>query len=83
MDYSTLHIRISNPDKVIWEGDAQWLSSTNSVGPFDILPLHSNFITVVRDQPLRIKSLTGMVEYTFDLCILSTSRNLVKIYTNL
>lgn len=83
MNYNILHVRISNPDKILWEGEADWVSSVNSVGPFDILPLHSNFITVVRDQPVRIKTKTGIQEYSFDLCILYTNQNTVKIYTNL
>ena len=44
-----LNIQIINGDKVIYEGEATSLSSRNEKGRFDILPLHTNYISLIKD----------------------------------
>lgn len=51
----TVHVVMQNGETgVVWEGEATSVSSTNSQGPFDILPQHANFITIIKNQPLHI-----------------------------
>lgn len=82
MDTTPLKVRIHSPNNVIWEGEVEWLSSNNSQGPFDILPLHSNFITIIENQPIRMKTAEGIKEHIFPSAILYTYRNTIRIYTN-
>lgn len=77
-----LKVKIHSPQTVIWEGEAQWVSSVNSQGPFDILPMHSNFITIIQNQPIRIKTLEGITEHQFPSAILYTYKNSIRIYIN-
>ncbi|MBI2620959.1 hypothetical protein HYW61_01905 [candidate division WWE3 bacterium] len=53
-----LEINIRNRDKVYYEERAVFLSSKNKAGPFDILPQHANFITLL-SGPIRVKRETG------------------------
>lgn len=78
-----LHVRINSPDKVMWEGEAESMSSVNSEGPFDILPYHANFITVVEGKPIRIKTEKEIVEFTYQKAIVYIHSNTVSIYVNL
>ncbi len=78
-----LHVRINSPDKVIWEGEAESVSSINSQGPFDVLPYHANFITIVENKPLRIKTEKEKVEFTYQRAIIYIHSNTVSIYVNL
>ena len=80
---SLLYVKISTPEKVLWEGQAQWLSSMNSNGPFDILPLHANFVTIVEGNPIKIKTPTRTEEFTFSNSLLYIHENKVTVYTNL
>lgn len=44
---NALQVTVRNPDKVVFEGIAQAVSSRNEVGPFDVLPQHENFISLI------------------------------------
>jgi hypothetical protein len=102
---NTLTVKIISPTQTIYDGEAYSISSVNSLGKFDILPYHANFITLVQKVPiiLRVKkkdadqkavlgsevldALFGKnieeVKYQFDLAIIFTKDNLVKIYTQI
>lgn len=41
---------------VLFEGDVDAVSSVNGTGPFDVLPLHTNFISIITGAvELRLK----------------------------
>ena len=74
-DTSTMHLKIYSPYKVYFDGEALSISAESATGPFDILPKHHNFITllepcdaVVRtgrgDQTIRISG--GMMHVKAD-----------------
>lgn len=80
----TLLVRIVSPRGVIFEGQATSISSQNSVGAFDILPQHANFITIVENQPISvIKSDNTQEDFHFDLAIIYTRNNQVNVYTDI
>ena len=79
----SIHIKIVTPVEVLYEGDAQTLSSTNSVGRFDILPEHANFITMIENQPIDIKTTQGVKQFSFPLAIIMAAKNQVKVYTDI
>lgn len=44
---NVLQVEVRSPDKVLFKGEAQAISSRNEVGPFDVLPQHENFISII------------------------------------
>jgi F0F1-type ATP synthase epsilon subunit len=78
-----IHVRINSPEKIIWEGEATSLTSENSKGPFDILPLHTNFVSIIRDKEIRITSKGKVETFKFPVSVLSAHSNTVCIYTNM
>lgn len=44
-----LTVTIKNPERTEFEGQAAAVSSSNDSGPFDILPFHANFITLIKE----------------------------------
>jgi len=78
-----LSVKINSPDKIIWEGKAEYVSSVNSQGPFDILPFHANFITIIENKPIKIKSGPSLQQYTFPRAVIYAHKNSVLIYTNI
>lgn len=62
----SMHIKVHSPFRVYFDGPAHSISGSNETGPFDILPHHHNFITLLgagnlivrpveeRDQTIRI-----------------------------
>ncbi len=45
-----LHVIVQNPESTLFQGNAVAISSVNQKGPFDILPLHANFICMIKDS---------------------------------
>lgn len=79
-----LSVRIDSPEKTIWEGKAASVSGTNSQGPFDILPQHASFITIVEKTPLTVRTDNGeALKFSFDRCVIHTHKDAITIYTNI
>lgn len=78
-----LSVRISNPQRVIWEGEAEWISSENTQGAFDVLPMHANFITIITNKEIRVKTREKILTYTYPQSILYAHNNKVSVYTNI
>ena len=79
-----LSVRVSNPDAVLWLGEADSVSSHNSQGDFDILPQHANFITIIQNNPIIVQIRGGeKKEFHFDSAIIYTYRDSVQIFANI
>ena len=82
MTTSTLHVRVISPQQLLLDTEALSVSSKNLQGPFDILPLHANFITLVENSPILVRiPKQKPVIYKFPLSILLVRENKVDIYT--
>lgn len=81
--HNKLFISISSPEKIVWEGEADALSSENTKGTFDVLPGHANFITMVEKRPIVVHRVDGDKEFTFPTAILYVRSNNVTVYTDI
>lgn len=52
----TMHVKVYSPYKVYFDQTAQSISAVNATGPFDILPHHHNFITLLQPCDLIIRA---------------------------
>lgn len=78
-----LHVTVRNRMKVIFDDDAHSVSSKNATGVFDILPEHSNFISLIM-SPLTIRTMEGKKqEITFNNGLLKVRNNTVHCYIDL
>ena len=46
----TIYVTIISREKKVYEGEAKAVSSINEKGLFDILPEHTNFISVIKEK---------------------------------
>lgn len=53
----TMRIKVYSPIKTYFEDDGYSISGVNATGPFDILPRHHNFITLLTACELSISTL--------------------------
>ncbi len=49
MSSNLLTVTIKDPKSQIFNGEVLSITSTNKKGKFDVLPLHSNFISLIKD----------------------------------
>lgn len=55
----TMHIRVYSPFKIYFDEEGQSISGVNATGPFDILPKHHNFMTLLSPCELAIRNYRG------------------------
>lgn len=79
-----LEVFVINPDEMIWSGKAKSVSSENSAGPFDILPQHANFVTMIKNKPIVIRTDTDQkIEYSYKSAVISVEKDKVLIYSDI
>ncbi len=52
----TMHIKVHSPFRVYFDENAYSISGANATGPFDILPQHHNFMTLLTPGDLLIRT---------------------------
>lgn len=79
-----LQVVVATPDEKIWEGKAESVSSENSAGPFDILPQHANFVTMIKGKPILVRTLSeGEKTFTYKNAVITVSKDKVSIYNDI
>lgn len=73
-----MHLKVHSPFRVYFDKDAYSISAINATGPFDILPRHHNFMTILTpcdlvihapDNNLKIKISRGVMHVKADKVI--------------
>jgi F-type H+-transporting ATPase subunit epsilon len=54
-----MHVKIYSPFKVYFDETALSISAENETGPFDVLPRHHNFITLLKACELVVRQVHG------------------------
>jgi F0F1-type ATP synthase epsilon subunit len=55
-DAKSMHVKVYSPFKVYFDDQAQSISAVNGTGPFDILPQHHNFMTLLDPCDIAIRT---------------------------
>ncbi len=63
-----------------FEGEVKAITSHNPTGTFDILPMHTNFITVVRQKLILHQANGSKMELNIENGVLRASEDKVEIY---
>lgn len=54
-----MHVKVYAPFKIYFDGEAQSVSAVNATGPFDILPRHHNFMTLLSPGDIVVRNDKG------------------------
>ncbi len=76
----TLTVKLMTPKQMLYSGPAQSVSSTNSAGNFDILNQHANFISIIENHPIIIRTGTQELKFQFSQAIIYAVKNVVTIF---
>lgn len=75
-----LYVQVSSPEKTLFDGEASSLSSFNDQGPFDILPQHENFISVIHQSVVVFDPQQKPQEFLLRNGVLRVSVNRVDVF---
>ena len=59
VDGKSMHVKVYAPFKVYYDDVANSISAVNATGPFDILPKHHNFMTLLSEGDIIVRSDNG------------------------
>lgn len=59
LDSSLVNVKIYSPFKVYFNGPAKSVSAENDTGPFDVLPKHHNFMTLLNAGEVTVVNENG------------------------
>lgn len=71
---------VQSPDETLFEGEAYAVSSINQKGEFDILPGHTNFVSLITDILVIHISETESKDYPITTGLLKVADNSVEVY---
>ncbi len=78
---TTVHVKIYSPYRNYYDEDAESISAENLTGPFDILPRHHNFITLLVPSEITIRSSkTGDKKVRIARGIMHVRKNRVTVF---
>ena len=80
---SKLTVKVRNPDTVFFEGEPEAVSSANEKGPFDILPMHENFISLIKDKIIIHISGKDQKELAVKTGVIRAKSNSIQIFYSL
>lgn len=76
-----LLLYIRDPLSLIFKGIVDSVTTNNSKGAFDILGVHENFITIIKDKII-YRNAEGVKELPITTGILKVEENIVHIFIN-
>ena len=77
---TTLSIKVWSPFRVYYQGAAASISGNNGAGPFDILPRHHNFISLLAAGDLVLQPADGELRIHISSGIMQVHDNHVTVF---
>ncbi len=75
-----LSVRVLTPERTLYAGPAVAVASFNDRGPFSILPLHTNFISIIRKQLTVFLTRQERQDIPVDVGVVICRANTVEVY---
>lgn len=75
-----LHTKVISPSQVFYEGPAHSVSAVNKVGPFDILPNHANFFSLLTAGDIAIDTGGNTLRFPIQNGIVKVTDNAVTLF---
>ena len=75
-----IRLSVRNAETVVYDNFCKGVSSVNDKADFDVLPMHSNFISIVKDY-VRIHELSGKIRnITISSGVLRVKKDIAEIF---
>jgi F0F1-type ATP synthase epsilon subunit len=78
-----IKVKLFSPFQTYFQGEGVSVSAQNAVGPFDILPGHSNFFSLLTAGDIVIDTGFQQVKVTIPNGIVRVSNNQVTLFVNI
>lgn len=82
-DGTKMHIKVYSPFKVYFDDIAISISAINDTGPFDILPQHHNFMTLLNTGEVTIRTERGEEKLQISRGIMHVKKDQVIVFLDI
>lgn len=82
-DSKIIHVKVRNNRQIVFEGEVERISSFNEVGPFDVYPMHANFISILRKGATLYNKKEKIKELTFEQAMMKVKQDKANIFLGL
>jgi len=73
-------VKVRDTENIIYEGEEERISSYNEVGPFDIYPMHANFISIIRQELILYDNHQVVKELQFEQAVMKVKQDSANIF---
>jgi F0F1-type ATP synthase epsilon subunit len=80
LDGERVHVKVYAPYKVYFDGEALSISAVNETGPFDILPRHHNFMTLLVPGDIVVRTDRGQEKFAIQCGIMHVKADRVVVF---
>ncbi|MFC1700406.1 hypothetical protein ACFLZ4_02110 [Patescibacteria group bacterium] len=80
---SFINATIKTKEETLFEGAVKTVSSINERGTFDVLPFHTNFITLIRDYVVFNSGTDNEQKFEMEKGVLYVMNNEVNVYVGI
>jgi len=79
-----MRVKVYAPFKIYFDGLAKSMTATNRVGPFDVLPQHHNFISLLESGNIIIR-MEGKADFKMHINrgIMHVKANIVRVFLDI
>lgn len=78
-----LSVAALSPFKVYFEGQAEIVSAANRIGPFDVLPGHTGFFSILSPGEIVIETGEDQVSFNITNGFMSVHGDQVELFVNI
>ena len=75
-----LKVKIWDTSDVVFEGEADRVSSFNEMGSFDVLKMHANFISIIRHKLTLYRHGKIVKEFDIGQAVIKVKHDIVHIF---
>lgn len=79
-DSKLLKVIVQDLEKIEFQGEVDRISSYNEMGPFDIYPMHANFISIIRKNLALYKKHEKVKEMKIEQAVMKVKQDAVEIF---
>lgn len=77
---TTIHVKLYSPFRTYYDQEALSLSAVNKTGPFDILPQHHNFMTLLEEGEIIIRDSKSEKKVKISHAVLHVKKDKVTVF---
>ena len=83
INMESILIKIRNPEGTLYEDTVISVSAKNETGKFDVLPMHQDFISIIKDELNIIEKNNSTKTFKFQKAVMKIKNNRVDVFMNI